>query len=995
MSEIAPSPRPTTLPSLAATEQRGHPRTALFLDALLSGGLLDARACKIRDCCPDGLFLTLDPADGELTYTSERRIARGDEVEVQFFAPLDGQGRSFTLWATVVRVLGHGIGVALRQPDRDAQRALAELAERGPANPPAPRLRAGEAAVLEQLGARLGSLLAEGFGGVALQAEGMLMEAIREAGSDAAQRRLFDVLTRFNAGAARLRGAVVAAGAQAVERLGRGSPQPRIRRPAAEAEQGTRLSLVDKRDFEEFLVLAELVDRVEPEFNTELLELEDRLSALCGRRVDRADNPFSAGAICASFSEALRGFTEDLDALRVLHRTVERALHPLLGPFYAELRGSLEAAGVQPMRRPAAPAARVTPGAGPQPVQKPAPVESEPPPGAVASGGWSAQGTMVAGPVPAHGAARRLFALRRALGQGGHGQSGAASPALEAELLGALAHWRAAGAPGRSPAAALEPLSEAPLPEATRPEVQESLEFVGEVLDAVLRDPRVVDAVKPLLARLHLPLQQAVLRDAGVLDRAEQPARRLVEALGALRSLNAADPDGSLAPRLQALVERVGAEAASHPDVFAEAALEVERLVAEQQQVYVANLARLVAEAEEQQRVLKARRRPEDAARDPLARLPEAMQPYVARARSVRVGDEVTLTRGREQRRARVGWVAEGQQSFLLTDTLGRRLTNVGLQEFAMQLRRGSATLVERRTTPVVESALLESVERLHRRVERDAGQAPADDAADHPSVSGGAVQAASGDATHGLDAVAAALARALDEGRLGLVLAPLRGPDDEAPEHLCLEPRLPDAQGQVVPADALWQAAEALGRAAELDRWLLRRGLAEAAAVTAARSGGWLLLRLSAASLAEPGLPEFLTELLMTTPVAPGRLCFEFADTRSLDDAEGPGALVRQLKDFGCRVAVGDFGAPHTSLTALRELSPALGRIHGLRERDILGQHRDAVVLESVVAMARFLGLPLIAHPVDDPALHRRLRELGVDYVQGAVAGPERPLAG
>lgn len=1131
MSEIAISAGLSTSTRAAPAEQRLHPRSPLYLDALLSGGLLDARACKIRDCCPDGLFLSVDPEEGELTYTSERPIARGDQVEVHFFAPLDGHSRGFSLRASVARVLSNGIGVALVGPDPLALRALSEMARRSPRAELGERPRTAPGAVpsplLETCAQRLDKRLGLAWAQFLRQAQDLLNAAMLEAANDTDQRRLFDLLTQVKTRSDALLAEVRSAAASRIAQLLPGAPAPRQAPRGALAGDG--LALVEKEEFEEFLAVAELIDRLEPAFIGPLRDLEDRLSSLFGRPVDRAGNPFAPGALCGAFSNCLTGLTRDAACARMLYRAVEAALRPMLQGLYPELAAEFERAGVKPRSGPSA-ATRPRP----EPARRAPPEAPAAPASPAASPRALSQAERAARAVPLlpHRAAHTLFALRREVAPTAAQTGPTHEVERVVEALGSLGADAAAAPTQLLPFEDLRKRLEQRLAEEVQglrlePAQLETLELVSDLFDAVLADPMVVDAVKPVLARLHLPLQQAALRQPDMLDVADHPVRRMLDGVTSLRGLEA-DPDSGVGSQLKALVERVVREAALRPDVFADAAREVERLVEEQAAVYDENLARLAAAADEHQRLLNARRRPEEPVRDPTARMPEAMRPYLTRARSVRVGDEVEITQGQQQRRARVGWVAEDQQTFVLADTLGRRLTTVGLQEFAMQLRRGSAKLLERRSTPVVERALLGSLQKLQQRVEQDASLdeatglltarafeerieqavrragegvvhalalvgidgferlesaappdalaallreaaerlAPEEDAeaptlarlpdgvfgllfeqvsqgsafvrvdalrralAKGPltldgvpttcTVSAGltritaqvaeaacaqatvraaleAARAAGGNCTRIHETVRlpsgqqvdAWLSAALDRGGLGLAAVPLKPLTAEAAPHVELLPRLLTSEAEGVPAAELRQAAERLGRGVELDRWVLREGVRAAAQVPE----GWLLIRLASATLEDPTLLDLITELLLSSPLPPGRLCFELTDSRELGVRPELDALVRQLKEFGCRLAIGDFGAPHVSFANLRELGPDLARIHRMDRRDILHDRNDALVLRSVVEMGQFIGLPLLADEVGSEAEVDGLRELGVAYAEGPAVGVAEPL--
>jgi EAL domain-containing protein (putative c-di-GMP-specific phosphodiesterase class I) len=100
------------------------------------------------------------------------------------------------------------------------------------------------------------------------------------------------------------------------------------------------------------------------------------------------------------------------------------------------------------------------------------------------------------------------------------------------------------------------------------------------------------------------------------------------------------------------------------------------------------------------------------------------------------------------------------------------------------------------------------------------------------------------------------------------------------------------------------------------------------------------------------------------------------------------------ELQTAGVHVAVDDFGIGYSNLMRLSqlpidELKIPRELIAGIRS----GDARMKAVLDTAVAIARNLGLIIVAEGVEEPAEADHLRDLGCQYAQGYLYGQAMPL--
>lgn len=217
-----------------------------------------------------------------------------------------------------------------------------------------------------------------------------------------------------------------------------------------------------------------------------------------------------------------------------------------------------------------------------------------------------------------------------------------------------------------------------------------------------------------------------------------------------------------------------------------------------------------------------------------------------------------------------------------------------------------------------------------------------------------------------------------------GQMVMPIAAGSSLKPYHevlLGVEP----APGQPVGPQAFVLAVEGLRRAHELDLWVLRQTFSwirqhrEAFA-----SGGGVSINLSATSLAHAGVIEALRRELTAGDIPTELIAFEITETAAIESYAAAGDFIRQMRRYGCRFALDDFGSGHTSYGHLKNLQADALKIDGSFVKDIVDNPADYAIVKSMNDIAHSLGMRTVAEYVESPAILAKLREIGVDYAQG-----------
>jgi EAL domain-containing protein (putative c-di-GMP-specific phosphodiesterase class I) len=120
-----------------------------------------------------------------------------------------------------------------------------------------------------------------------------------------------------------------------------------------------------------------------------------------------------------------------------------------------------------------------------------------------------------------------------------------------------------------------------------------------------------------------------------------------------------------------------------------------------------------------------------------------------------------------------------------------------------------------------------------------------------------------------------------------------------------------------------------------------------------------------------------------------------EITETVAIQDLDDVRGFVTRLKNFGSRIAIDDFGAGYTSFRNLRKLGVDIVKIDGSFVRNLRRSEDDRAFVQTLIDLARRLGLETVAEWVQDEESAAILAEWGCDYMQGALVGlatTERP---
>jgi sensor c-di-GMP phosphodiesterase-like protein len=192
---------------------------------------------------------------------------------------------------------------------------------------------------------------------------------------------------------------------------------------------------------------------------------------------------------------------------------------------------------------------------------------------------------------------------------------------------------------------------------------------------------------------------------------------------------------------------------------------------------------------------------------------------------------------------------------------------------------------------------------------------------------------------------------------------------------------------GELVSPEIFIPIAEQSGLIAQLTERVFKLVEADAGNYLAAHPDFHIAINLAPADLQTSAVAQHIDGILTRTGACPSNLIVEITE-RGFLDLDSARATISTLRARGIRVAIDDFGTGYSSLSYLETLQLDYLKIdRSFIEAIGTGAPTSQVVVH-IIAMAKTLGLKMIAEGVESPAQHDFLLRNRVQYAQGWLFG-------
>ena len=196
---------------------------------------------------------------------------------------------------------------------------------------------------------------------------------------------------------------------------------------------------------------------------------------------------------------------------------------------------------------------------------------------------------------------------------------------------------------------------------------------------------------------------------------------------------------------------------------------------------------------------------------------------------------------------------------------------------------------------------------------------------------------------------------------------------------------------GPIAP-DRFIYLAEESGLILKIGDWVLRTACRRARLwQELGFTGLRMAVNVSGRQFREVDFAQRVARILEECGLEPSSLEIELTESCIMDNPDRVRRILLQLKEMGVHLAVDDFGTGYSSLSYLKGFPFSRVKIDRTFVHDVDTDPDDAVITQTIIAMAHTLGMEVLAEGAETEAHIRLLREYGCDEVQGYHYG--RPL--
>ncbi len=194
------------------------------------------------------------------------------------------------------------------------------------------------------------------------------------------------------------------------------------------------------------------------------------------------------------------------------------------------------------------------------------------------------------------------------------------------------------------------------------------------------------------------------------------------------------------------------------------------------------------------------------------------------------------------------------------------------------------------------------------------------------------------------------------------------------------------------VPPDEFIPIAEQSGKIEIITIWVVEQVFKDLSKLKDILGGGGVVsLNVSSYDLRNQNLITQIKRLVEQYGVDIGMLQFEITESSYLQNFDRANEFFTEIHNLGGSIALDDFGTGYSSLSYLTRIQIDTIKIDRMFISSLANSTRDSAILQTILELARRLGLKTCSEGVEINAEVKYLRDFGCDQMQGYLFA--RPL--
>jgi len=154
------------------------------------------------------------------------------------------------------------------------------------------------------------------------------------------------------------------------------------------------------------------------------------------------------------------------------------------------------------------------------------------------------------------------------------------------------------------------------------------------------------------------------------------------------------------------------------------------------------------------------------------------------------------------------------------------------------------------------------------------------------------------------------------------------------------------------------------------------------------------IAINVSSRQFADRGLLDLIVAGLKKHKLDPSMIEIEVTERILLDQSPGTLSLLNEMRDMGLRFSIDDFGTGYSSMNYLTSFPFDVLKVDRSFVSKVTEREQDAALTQAIIAMAKSLGLEVVAEGVETQEQLDFLRRTGCTFAQGYLFSKPIPAA-
>ena len=145
-----------------------------------------------------------------------------------------------------------------------------------------------------------------------------------------------------------------------------------------------------------------------------------------------------------------------------------------------------------------------------------------------------------------------------------------------------------------------------------------------------------------------------------------------------------------------------------------------------------------------------------------------------------------------------------------------------------------------------------------------------------------------------------------------------------------------------------------------------------------------YIEVNLSVVQCADEKLASSFIAMLNEYDIAPDRINFEITESAELKRRDIFKANLEALQEYGISFSLDDFGTGHSNLNYIVEMPVEIVKFDRDMTNAFFVEEKARVIMETAINMIHDMGLKVVVEGIETREQFEKMKELGVDYIQG-----------